>query len=367
MQNAAATEDAIFAEDFSRIRETQIDNVIRLIKSSIERIKMSLILPKLGDDMDHMRNVLKSTIYSPAIALMEKLQSLDTVKVQILNHEVIRIIDYFHTNFQIYELFPRLVNLLSNEDKKLIVACETILAVAQRHLWRTAKSEISMERQLHVMYHEREEIRSRTAYYQKRLKSRNAILRWKQAVKFLILEKLETDLANRKWKNSVRIQNEIEQRSRILRDVHKNTVQKQKDLEEELEKAKLEYEHLITSITLNEKDARAEKNKLLIQLEGILQKFDTNIGEKIRENLELEDQYKVAKKELDIFMISYRKEEAVYNKIVVQYEQEEQRKQQQRILLFMMNRAARQIQKYWLKWRRDQRLKARRQNRKKKK
>ncbi|KAH8384806.1 hypothetical protein KR093_008769, partial [Drosophila rubida] len=353
--------------DFSRIRETQIDNVLRILKTSIERIKMSLILPKLGDDMDHLRKTLKGTVYEPAIGLMEKLQSLDAVKVQILNHEVVKIIDYFHRNFQIYEMFPRLLNLLSNDDKKLLVACNTILTVAERHLWRTAKSEISMERQLHVMYHEREEIRSRTAYYQKKLKSRNAILRWKQAVKFLILEKLETDLANRKWRNSVRIQNEIEQRGRILRDVHKNTIQKQKDLEEELEKAQHEYQHLITSIALNEKDARAEKNKLLIQLEGILQKFDNNIGEKIRENLELEDQYKVAKMELDVFMITYRKEEAVYNKIVVKYEQEEQRKQQQRILLFMMNRAARQIQKYWLKWRRDQRIKARRQNRKKKK
>ncbi|KAM8712010.1 hypothetical protein ACLKA7_012516 [Drosophila subpalustris] len=367
MQNAQANEDARYAEDFARIRETQIDNVLRIIHTAIERIKMSLILPKLGDDMDHLRSVLKGGMYAPAIGLIEKLQTLDTVKVQILNHDVLKIIDYFHRNYQIYQLFPRLVNLLSNDDKKLIVACETVLAVAERHLWRTAKSEISMERQLHVMYHEREELRSRTAYYHKKLKSRYAVLRWKQAVKFLILEKLETDLANRKWKNSVRIQNEIEKRSRILRDVHKNTVQKQKDLEEELEKAKVEYEHLITSITVNEKEARAEKNKLLIQLENILQKFDTNIGEKIRENLELEDQYKAAKKELDIFMVSYRKEEAIYNKIVVKYEQEEQRKQQQRILLFMMNRAARQIQKYWLKWRRDQRLKARRQNKKKRK
>jgi len=159
--------------------------------------------------MHHMRSMLKGSLYEPAIALLEKLKTLDTAKEQILNHEVLRIIDYFHRNFQIYQLFPRLVNQLSNDDKKLIVACDTILAVAERHLKRTAKSELSMERQLHVMYHEREELRSRTAYYHKKLKSRYAVLRWKQAVKFLVLEKLETDLANRKWKNSVRIQNEM--------------------------------------------------------------------------------------------------------------------------------------------------------------
>jgi len=163
----------------------------------------------MGEDLSRVKSLLQGTLFEPAIGLLEKLRTLDTAKEQILNHEVLRIIDFFHRNHHIYHLFPGMVNQLSNEDKKLIVACNTILSVAERHLKRTAKNELSMERQLHVMYHEREELRSRTAYYHKKYKQRYAVLRWKQAVKFLILDKLETDLANRKWKNSVRIQNEM--------------------------------------------------------------------------------------------------------------------------------------------------------------
>lgn len=109
------------------------------------------------------------------------------------------------------------------------------------------------------------------------------------------------------------------------------------------------------------------RSKLLIQLENILHKYDSSVCEKLRENLELEDMFKVAKKELDEFMVLYRKEEAVYKNIVVKYEKEEQRKQQQRILLYMMNRAARKIQRYWQKWRKDQAKRARKARKSKKK
>lgn len=71
----------------------------------------------------------------------------------------------------------------------------------------------------------------------------------------------------------------------------------------------------------------------------------------MRENLVLGDKYKIAKRELDAFMVIYRKEEAVYKKLVVAYELEEKRKQSIRISTFMMNIAARKIQRYWGKWR----------------
>lgn len=106
---------------------------------------------------------------------------------------------------------------------------------------------------------------------------------------------------------------------------------------------------------------------MIIQLQTLLQKFDSNMVEKHLECLVFEDQYKKVKKEKAAFMEGYRKEEAVYKKIVVQFEMEEQRKQQERIALFMMNRAARRIQQYWQKWRKEKRQRERRSGRKKKK
>ncbi|KAH8398995.1 hypothetical protein KR222_010466 [Zaprionus bogoriensis] len=358
---------ATLLADFERVREVQIENVLNVIKSSIQCIKISLILPKLADDIGRTRKLLRGTLYSPAIRLLSRLYHFDVVIKNGLNHEVLKVINYFHTNYNMVNLCPRLVNELSIDDKKLVVACETLNEVAERHLNRSAKSEINLERQLRVMYHQREKFKANTLAYKKKLRSKYIAYRWKQAAKATILDKLETDLASTKWQNSIYIQREIDARSNMIYDSHKETVSKQKDLETELEKTRDNYHNLLAYITGQEKEARNEKNKLLIQLQLMLQKYDKNIAEKIRENLELEDQYKVAKKELDMFMVGYRKEEAVYKQIVVQYEMEEQRKQQQRILVFMMNRAARKIQEYWLKWRRDQRIKAKRANRKKKK
>lgn len=93
------------------------------------------------------------------------------------------------------------------------------------------------------------------------------------------------------------------------------------------------------------------RNKFLIQLEVLIHKFDTTITERLCYNLRLGDEYRFAKQELDDFMIIYRKEEAVYNKIVMKYEMEQKRLRELRILTFMMDFAARKIQRYWAVYR----------------
>lgn len=92
-------------------------------------------------------------------------------------------------------------------------------------------------------------------------------------------------------------------------------------------------------------------------------KFDTTLQEKMHDNLVLGDRYREAKRELDAFMIIYRKEEAVYNKIVVEFELELARKREMARLSFQMNLAARKIQRYWGKWHEIQLRKERRAER----
>lgn len=102
------------------------------------------------------------------------------------------------------------------------------------------------------------------------------------------------------------------------------------------------------------------RNKLLIQLEILIHKFDSTIGERMQRNLVLGDRLKDAKQELAAFMLIYRKEEAVYKRIVEEYELEEERKRALRILGFMMNFAARKIQRYWAIYRKARLRKERR-------
>lgn len=92
-------------------------------------------------------------------------------------------------------------------------------------------------------------------------------------------------------------------------------------------------------------------------------KFDSTLQDRMRENLVLGDRYREAKRELDAFMIIYRKEEAVYQKIVVEFEIELARKREVARLSFQMNLAARKIQRYWGKWHQIQLKKERRAER----
>lgn len=80
----------------------------------------------------------------------------------------------------------------------------------------------------------------------------------------------------------------------------------------------------------------------------------------MRSNLILGDRLKFAQQELSAFKLIYRKEEAVYNRIVVEYEIEQKRQRDMRILGFMMNFAARKIQRYWAVYRKARLKKERR-------
>lgn len=106
--------------------------------------------------------------------------------------------------------------------------------------------------------------------------------------------------------------------------------------------------------------AKILRNKLILQLQAIIKKYDHSIGEKMIENMELAEEHKKAKKALDEYMIGFLKVERVYKQIVVKREEEEARHRQHRVLLFAMNRAAIKIQKYWRKWKKHMRKKNRR-------
>lgn len=195
--------------DFAKIRHNRIENVLYLIQDTINRIKISIILPKLAHNLDYMERKLKGSLMLPAVKLLSRLFLFNFSKDLYMDQEILKIIQFFHDNYAMHRLFPRYFNELSKGDKTLLVACETLLTVARRHLKRSAKVEINMEKQLREMYLKREEFKAKILKTKKALKSRNIALRWKLAAKAVILEVMERDLADRKWKNSVYIQNEM--------------------------------------------------------------------------------------------------------------------------------------------------------------
>lgn len=163
----------------------------------------------MAHNLDHMRRKLKGTVLSPACDLLSRLFYFNFSKDVYMDQEIFRFINFFHDNYAMYQLFPQYFNELSKADRTLLVACETLLAVARRHLMRSAQGEINLEKQLREMYFKREEFKAKILRTKKTLRSRNITLRWKLAAKAVILDAMERDLADRKWKNSVYIQNEM--------------------------------------------------------------------------------------------------------------------------------------------------------------
>ncbi|XP_064540205.1 dynein regulatory complex protein 9-like isoform X1 [Drosophila montana] len=355
--------------DFSSLRTTIIENVLRAMNEAYERVKISLILPKLIEDRQMLAKVVTGTQFEGAIPLINDfLRRRDIIlkehRPPLMDHGMVKIIDYFQRNQSIYTLFPQLMNSMSDNERKLVVVFQKLIDMAKAHLERDAKAQIQQERYLQGVYAENEKLKENIKQIEDQIAAHRIELRWKAAAKKSYLAKIAEELRVKKEQHEEKIERETERYRRSALANVRNSQDKQIELAEDLEKIRFESEKLDRDNKKLEKEGRDEKNKLQIQLQGIIRKYDTVIGEKLVENLDLTDLLNEAKKKLDEYMVTYRKEQAIYNEIVVKREKAEERKRQQAILHYMMHRAACKIQRYWRAWRKHLQKKNRRGKRK---
>ncbi|XP_034487903.1 dynein regulatory complex protein 10 isoform X3 [Drosophila innubila] len=358
--------------DFSSRRQSLISGVVRVISEAVEHLKTSLILPKMLENPHTLIRVLTGTQFEPAIHLVTDFQRrreiiLKDQRRPLMDHGMIRIIDYFQSNTEMYKLLQGYTHHMTDQDQKLLNAFEMLLETAKRHLDRDAKAQIIEERRLFKLYKESKSLKKSIDRFRIKIASYQTTLRWKLAAKAVYIEKIQRDMDENQLKVEQRIENETDKTQRITRNYKKISLEKQNQLEQELDRARTDYNKLTKEHKGFEKRNRDEKNKLLLQLEGVIKKYDTAMSEKITENLELEDKLKDVNLELSEFMIVYQKEEKIYHEIVVKREEREERERKERILRYMMNRAARKIQKYWRKWRKEHKVKAKGKRGKKRK
>ncbi|XP_065369499.1 dynein regulatory complex protein 10-like [Calliphora vicina] len=334
------------------------------MRDSLDKLRISLILPQIFENLISVRQRLNGSEYENCIVWIEqyiKEKNMDaTSTAPHLNYRLIKIIDFFHENFHVLEYFNDWLDDLKPADKSLIHSFELLLKITEQRLKKSAISELNKEKKIHEIYHENECIKRNIKVFQDLLKSQRISLKWKLAAKDGIIQKYEKDLATCKYENNIKIKQEIVRSSRNIRQIHASSVVKQKELEEELERIKISYEHLLRDNLKQERLARDEKNKLLLQLQALIKKFDQTMGDKIKENMFLQSEYERQKELFDAFLIEYNREELEYERIVRSKEEEEKRQHEQKILLFMMNRSARVIQKHWRKFRRAQKKAAKR-------
>ncbi|XP_073845032.1 uncharacterized protein [Musca autumnalis] len=345
-------------DELSLERMAQVNSVSRILTESIEKLKISLILPHLFENPITIRQHLDGTDYEYCQKLIkeyikEKKSHYSPNADPYLDYRLIKIIDYFHENYNILELITDLLNDLAPQDKSLLEAFQLLQKISEQRLKKSAISELNKEKRIHEIFHENETVKKNIQSTQRQLKKQRINLQWKMAAKEAMIQKYEENLSFRKYDNNVKIKQEIIKSSRSIRQIHAASAVKQKELQEELEHVKANYEKVLKENLKQEKIARDEKNKLLIQLQSLIKKFDQTIGDKIIENMNLQEEYEKQKKQFDEFMIEYSYEEEEYWKIVRSKEEEEKQKQEEKILLFMMNRAARTIQRRWLRFRKQ--------------
>ncbi|EDW59804.1 dynein regulatory complex protein 10 isoform X1 [Drosophila virilis] len=369
-EHAAQREAIQMAQlDFSSLRSTIIENVLRAMNDAYERVKISLILPKLIEDRRMLAKAVTGTQFEGAIPLINAFMRrrdiiLKEHRSPLMDHGMIKIIDYFQRHQTIYTLFPGLINSMSDNERKLLFAFQKLIDMATAHLKRDAKAQIQQERYLQNVYAEKEKLKENIKQIEEKIASHRIEQRWKAVAKASHMAKIAEELRVKKELHEEKIERETELYRRAVLANVKNSLDKQFELAEELEKVRFESEKLDRDHKKMEKDGRDEKNKLQIQLQGIIRKYDTVIGEKLVENLELTDLMNEAKQKLNEYMVTYRKEQAIYKEIVVKREKEEERKKQQAILHYMMHRAACKIQRYWRAWRKHLQKKKKRGGRK---
>ncbi|EDW06620.2 trichohyalin isoform X1 [Drosophila mojavensis] len=344
--------------DFSSLRPTLIELVMAMMREAFERVKISLILPKLIQDRAMVKNVLTGTQYEPAIKLIDDfLRRRDIIlreqRQPLMDHGMIQIIDYFQRNMQIYTLFPGLINALSKRESALLMTFAKLLKVAETHLNRDAYEQIAHERHLQKVLKEKQKLWEEIQKFQNVIEKHNIEESDKALAKEQYVGKLMEERRQKKLRDDMKIEREIEVSRRAMRANAKASRDKQIELADELMKVRYEDAKLTKDSKKAEKEAREEKNKFEIQLQSIIKKYDTMMIEKFAENLELTDKLNEAQKKLDEYKVTYRKEQRIYNEIVAKREKEEERRKQEMIIRYMMNRAARKIQKYWRAWRKS--------------
>lgn len=132
-----------------------------------------------------------------------------------------------------------------------------------------------------------------------------------------------------------------------IKQINASMITKQRDLEEERIKAKEHYEKTVNTALRNEKDGQAERNKLQLQLQALIQKYDQTMAEKIREEYELKEAYSIERAKMDEFLVYYNREEALHHELFIKKEEEFRRQQEARVMAFRLFRAVRLIQRWF--------------------
>ncbi|TMW51210.1 hypothetical protein DOY81_003687 [Sarcophaga bullata] len=331
----------------------QIKNVLTVIETAIDKLKISLILPMIFENPKVLHRYLENTKYKDCLKLVDayrQKRSRESLKdPDCKDYELLQVIEYFQENAKILDFMPNWLDDIEFTEKKMIKAFQDVTKLAKKRFSRPATADLAKEKRLHEVYLLNEKVLHEINEAEHRVKNKRLNRLWKYAAKSGVIKNLEDEFAFRQFDNNVFVNNEIMKSNQEIRKMHFSYVNKNREVEEELEKTRLAYEKKLRLDLLLEKSGYDDKNKLQLQLKALVDKYDNSLLEKYKEELMLQDEYEKSKKELDELLEVFKKEEAIYEEVVMKRLREDKRKQDAKVLHFTQMRAAIKIQRWWKK------------------
>lgn len=184
------------------------------MKDAFERVKISVMLPKLIQDRAMVVKVLTGTPYEPAIKLVDDFMRRRDIIVRekrppLMDHGMIKIIDYFQRHCQIQALFPGLTKNTSEREQKLLTAFAKLIDVAKIHLDRDAYEHIQNERTLHKVLKDKQKLWLDIQKLQKLIEEHREEEKAHLHAKEVSALKTMEDIKQKKLRNDMKIEREM--------------------------------------------------------------------------------------------------------------------------------------------------------------
>lgn len=183
-------------DDISAYRETLVDLVNRAITDAINRVKISIILPKLLENRWLLVETLKNTNYKRAISLVNDFhRRRDIILMEqrspLMDHGMIQIIDYFQMNNDMFTRFTQIAQQMSKKEKELLAAFEMLQELTNRRLVPNAYAYIEEERRLQGLYNRDKEFQKKVRTLQSNIYRLTRRLTWVQETKHELTRQLQ--------------------------------------------------------------------------------------------------------------------------------------------------------------------------------
>lgn len=183
-------------DDISAYRETLVDLVNRAITDAINRVKISIILPKLLENRWLLVETLKNTSYKRAISLVNDFhRRRDIILMEqrspLMDHGMIQIIDYFQMNNDMFTRFTQIAQQMSKKEKELLAAFEMLQELTNRRLVPNAYAYIEEERRLQSLYNRDKEFQKKVRTLQSNIYRLTRRLTWVQETKHELTRQLQ--------------------------------------------------------------------------------------------------------------------------------------------------------------------------------